>query len=77
MTNANNEPMILTSWSCSKCGLHQVEAVSEFHEADEQLICSGCLQMTGAESLDSDERTAYLVAMRDCKALEVGNASDS
>jgi hypothetical protein len=71
MTNTNNQPCILTSWTCSKCGLHQIEAISEFHEQDEQLICSGCLEMTGADSLDQDERVAYLVAIKSAQAMEV------
>ena len=65
MTNTNNEPCIPVVWECKECGKRQIEAITEFHEADEQLICSGCLEMTGAESLEQGERTAYLLAVKE------------
>ena len=71
MTNANHTPMELTHWTCSECGKHQIEAVTEFHLPDEQLICSECLCMTGANQLDTLENRAYLIAMRDAREAMV------
>jgi len=70
MTNNNNEPVIPIMWTCGECGKHQVEAITEFHESDEQLICGGCLEMTGVAELSQGERDAYFLAMRETRAME-------
>lgn len=71
MTNMHDQPAIEVEWECINCGSQQIEAVTEFHDSTDPLICGNCLNITGVMDLDREEATAYFVAMKQAKAMEV------
>ena len=69
MTNMHDQPSIDTTWTCVDCWAEQVEAITEFHETTDPLVCGRCLCTTQVSELDVGEMENYMLAIKQAGAM--------